>query len=107
MFKLFIRNIFILCILNQLLELSRWSLSSLDRIYNVYDMPYRIILRYHRSDCSDRCLCSWLLLFNFIVCLFELLIRNIFIICIFKQLLKLPHRNLSSLDWVYGMYGMP
>ena len=53
MFNLFIGNLFVICIFNELLELSCGLISSLDRIYNLYGMSWRIILRDHGPEHCD------------------------------------------------------
>ena len=61
MFKLFIGDIFIVCIFDELLKLCCGLLSSLDRIYNLYGMPWRIVLRYCGPKHCDGELLFWII----------------------------------------------
>ena len=53
LFKLFIGNIFSVCIFDELLELSRGHLSSLYWIHYLYGMSRRFLLRHDRSHSCD------------------------------------------------------
>jgi len=76
LFKLFIGNIFIICICDQLFKLSLWDLSCFYRVNSLHTMHCRIILRHHGSDCSDGFLCSRFLLGRLGNRLFQLFSRN-------------------------------
>jgi len=106
LFKLFIGNIFIVCIFNQLFKLSCGNLSSYNWIICMYSMLRRVVLRHHGLDCSYGCLRSWKILFGVINFLFKLFIGNICIVCIFNKLFDLSCGNLSSLNWVLDLYSM-
>jgi len=93
LFKLFIGNILVIFVFNQLLKLSYWILSGLDGLIRMYRMSSWIVLFDHRPFCGDwsvRCrdllcvfgidmltLSSWEILVEFISnCLYKLLSGN-------------------------------
>jgi len=77
LFKLSIGDIYVIRIFNELLELSRWLFSGLNRLHRVYGMPRRILLRDSRSYSSYRQLLSGIVFSFIIVGVFELC-RRIF-----------------------------
>ena len=103
---LYIRNIYIVCIFNELLNLSCGLLSGLDGIYDMQCMSWRILLRNSGPDNCDRCLRSRLLLGLLLKFLFQLPIWIIFIFIIFNQVLELCFGNLSILKWFYFVCGV-
>ena len=54
LFKLFIGNIFVICLFNELLKLSCGLLSGFNRIHDMHGLPRRIVLRDDWSNRSDR-----------------------------------------------------
>ena len=106
LFKLFIGNLFIICVFHELFKLSCGLFSSLHGIYCLYCMPWRVILRHYKLECSDRCLCSGLLLCCIFNYLLKLCIGNTFIVCIFYQLFKLSCWLFSIIDWISSLYSL-
>lgn len=106
LFKLLIRKIFRIVFLYQLLELSCWNLSGLHGVFFMYSLPWRIVLRYFRSNCNDGCLRNRILLKRLRNCMLELFTRSVFIICIINELLKLSRGNISGVIWIRFMRGM-
>lgn len=90
LFKLFIGDIFVVCIFNKLLELSRGLISSLDRIDNLCGMPWRIILCNNRSHSYNG----------------KLLFR-ILLYCLFNGVFKLSCWCLPSNCRLFELFAMP
>jgi hypothetical protein len=65
------------CLCDNVLKLFEWGISGLYRIFSLYSMPSRIVLRHHRPLSSDGLLRCGLLLGRFLNGLFELFVWNI------------------------------
>jgi len=101
-------NRIIFCFLcNIVFKLSRRIFSSNDRFIQLYVMPRRIILRDYGHDCSDRSLCSGLILACIIKCLFKLFIGNLLIVCFYNELFQLSCGSLPGLNGIHYLHGMP
>jgi len=105
-FQLLNGQICIVDVINQLLKLSQWLVSSINRIDVVHGMSCRVVLRNHGSFSRERRMRCWVVLGRIGKCVFKLLIRHIYSVGIFDKLLKLSHWIVSSVNRILCVYGL-
>ena len=91
------------CLCDNVLKLFEWGISGFYRIFSLYCMPSRIVLRSHGTERSVGLLRCGLLLRRFLDGLLELCIWNIHIFGIFERLHLLSHWDLSEHNWCHSM----
>ena len=94
------------CLFNVVFELSCWFLSSKCRLFKLFIVSRRIVLRLLEPDCCDWSVRSGVILGRVFKCLFKLFIGDIFIVCILDKLLELSCWLISGLDGIHILLGM-
>jgi len=89
------------------LELSRRILPSDCSLFKLYGVPRRLILRYNGPDCSDRSLCSGIILGFIFYLVLKLFFGSVFIVDLFDKLLELSCRLVSGINRINRLQRMP
>ena len=98
----------ILCILSdRVFKLLGWYFSSHFKLFQLFALSCRVILRDDGSECSDGSLCCGDLFCCLCNCMLELFIGQILGICHFDQLLELSIGLISGFDGINSLFNMP